>query len=329
MAKKCGLSVSTVSKVFNNYSDISESTRKKVSKTASQMGYQPNYMARALKSHKIYNLGVLFIDVNHNGLTHHFFSSILNNFKQEAENNGYDITFICSNLGRKKMTFLEHCRYRKVDGVCLACLDFYSQEVIDLVSSEIPCVTIDYAFNNKTAIMSENLKGMTELVKLAYKRGHRKIAYVHGQTTSVTELRLTGFYMALKELGIQVNPDYLVPAIYDSPESGKNGLRKLLSLKEPPTCIFFPDDYTALGAIFEAKEMGLIIPNDISIAGYDGISITQLLSPKLTTIKQDTYHIGKYAAQELINRIENPLTAVAKQVLVSGELLSGESIGNI
>ena len=110
VAKRCGMSISTVSKVFNGYPDISEATRRQVMESAREIGYKPNALARALKTNRSFNLGVLFVDDNISGLTHPFFAMVLNAFKAEAERHGYEITFINHNIGTMEMTYLEHCR---------------------------------------------------------------------------------------------------------------------------------------------------------------------------------------------------------------------------
>ena len=202
VARSCGMSISTVSKVFNGYSDISEATRRQVMEMAHEIGYRPNALARALKTNRSYNLGVLFVDENISGLLHPFFAAVLNAFKAEVESRGYDITFINHNIGTMDMSYLEHCRYRNVDGVCLACVDFYSSEVAELVNSDLPCVTIDHTFNNRSSIISDNLNGMRMLVDRAAALGHRRIAYIHGQrNSSVTENRIRGFYRAMESHG--------------------------------------------------------------------------------------------------------------------------------
>ena len=141
VAAKCGLSISTVSKAFNNYADISAETREVVQRAAKEIGYYPNAIARTLKTNRSYNLGVLFQEESGTGLTHAFFAQLLQAFKAEAEKHGYDITFINHNIGWSGMTYLEHCRYRNVDGVCVVCASFYAPEVVALVDSDIPVVT--------------------------------------------------------------------------------------------------------------------------------------------------------------------------------------------
>lgn len=326
VSERCGLSVSTVSKALNNYKDISEETRKRVLKTAREIGYHPNALARALKTNRSLNLGVLFVDDYGSGLTHPFFSAVLDSFKQAAEYQGYDITFINHNMGKTKMTFLEHCRYRNVDGVCLACIDFYSPEIADLMRQTLPAVTIDHTFNNRSCVISDNLGGMELLVNHAVKLGHSKIAYVHGKPSSVTDHRLTGFYRAMKANDLPVQPEYIELADYQDARKCYKAVQRLLKLKDRPTCIFAPDDLAAVGGLDAIRDAGLRVGEDISFAGYDGHPLLQLLRPKLTTVKQDTKIIGQKAAQVLIESIEEPTTAGVQTILVPGELIPGDTM---
>ena len=160
LAKECGVSVATVSKALNDQPDISPATRERVRAAAHRMGYMPNAAARSLKTNRTYNLGVLFVDERQSGLTHEYFSAVLDSFKVEAEKHGYDITFINHNISGKSMSYLEHCRYRNVDGVVIACVNFYEPQVVELVNSEVPVVTIDHVFNNRMAILSDNVLGL-------------------------------------------------------------------------------------------------------------------------------------------------------------------------
>ena len=329
VAAKCGLSISTVSKAFNNYADISAETREIVQRAAKEIGYYPNAIARTLKTNRSYNLGVLFQEESGTGLTHAFFAAMLQAFKSEAEKHGYDITFINHNIGWNGMTYLEHCRYRNVDGVCVVCADFYSREVMELVASSIPVVTIDHAFSNRSCVLSENVEGMKSLVEYAASLGHTRIAYVHGEMASVTENRITGYYRGLAAHNIPANPDYLVESVYDKPEAGAEAVKKLMALSVPPTCILLPDDHAALGALDAAKELGLRVPEDVSIAGYDETRIAALTRPRLTTVAQDTDRMGRQAARYLIDRIENPRTAGSETAMVPTRLVKGESLGRV
>ena len=326
LSKRCGLSISTVSKALNGYTDISEATREAVTHAAKEIGYYPNSHARALKTKRSYNLGVLFVDDRQSGLTHSFFSFVLESFKKEAERNGYDITFISHNMGESTMTYLEHCHYREVDGVCIACINFLEPEVTQLVNSELPIVTIDHLFNNRTCIQSNNITGVQMLVEHAYSKGHRKIAYIHGPKSAVTDTRLGSFYRTANALQIDVPDAYVDECEYNEPASVYCATKRMLSQKDRPTCLLICDDYAALGAYEAASDLGLQIPKDISIAGYDGIPMMQLMKPRLTTVRQDTNRIGAEAARRLVMLIESPKTTIPEIMVVPCSLIEGETI---
>ena len=180
IAKACGVSVATVSKALNGHNDISQATKEKVREAARQMGYMPNSAARALKTNRTYNLGVLFVDEAQSGLTHEFFAAVLDSFKRHAESRGYDITFINHNIGHGHSSYLEHCRYRGVDGVIAACVQFDDPEVVELAYSNLPLVTVDHVFNNRAAVLSDNVEGVQQLVDQLTALGHERIAYITG-----------------------------------------------------------------------------------------------------------------------------------------------------
>ncbi|ROR29309.1 LacI family transcriptional regulator [Mobilisporobacter senegalensis] len=329
IALKCGVSVATVSKALNGYSDIGDETRSQIKQAAAELGYFPNSAARALKTNRTYNIGVLFVDEARSGLTHEYFASVLDNFKVNVEKRGYDVTFINHHIGTRAMSYYEHCRYRGVDGVVIACVNFDEPEVVELINSDIPVVTIDHIFNNRTAIISDNIAGMRDLVTYIHSMGHRKIAYIHGADSSVTRDRVTSFYRTMEELQIEIPESYVQEGIYHDTESAASRTRELLALKSRPTCIIYPDDFACIGGINEIKEQGLHIPDDISVVGYDGLHFTQVLEPKLTTLKQDTYLLGKEAADHLISLIERPKTTLITRAVVKGKLLSGNSVSRL
>ena len=330
VAVECGVSIATVSKALNDHSDISEETRRKVKEAANRLGYYPNSAARALKTNRSYNIGVLFEEEAGRGLTHEYFSGVLNGLKIQAEKLGYDITFINTCFENRKMSYYEHCRYRNFEGVVIVCANFDDPDVIELMNSEIPVVTIDYVHHNCTAVTSNNIQGMEDLVKYIYSQGHRKIAYIHGQEgSSVTRDRLASFYRTIDELGLEIPDTYVRTADYLETKGAAKQTRELLNLEAPPTCIIYPDDTSLIGGRNVIIEMGLRIPRDISVAGYDGTMISQLLYPKLTTIRQNTEIIGSEAATRLIGTIEKPRTTLVERVVIEGSLVPGQSVGAI
>ncbi len=327
ISKACGVSVATVSKALNDHSDISAATKERIRKVAEELGYRPNAAAQALKTNRTNNIGVLFVDAANTGLTHDYFNHVLDSFKKTAEENGFDITFINGGKARiNNMSYLSHAIYRGFDGVVIACVDFSDPEVDELVKSNIPVVTIDHFFYNRIAILSDNVKGMKDLVNYVYEQGHRKIAYIHGMESSVTQSRLASFYKTLQDLDVSVPDEYVLSAPYRDTEAAFEATNKLLDLPDPPTVIFYPDDISCFGGRNAIRQRGMRIPEDISVVGYDGIELVSRISPMLTTIVQDTEKIGRLAASKLIDLINNPKGTLIEQVVVGGKLEPGETV---
>ena len=276
IAKECNVSVATVSKALNDHDDISAATKDKVRKAAQKLGYTTNVAARALKTHKTYNLGILFAD-DRAGLSHEYFSMILESFQREAERHGYDITFINHAIAGKKTTYLRHVEYRNLDGVAIMTADFNDPEIIELAASKHPVIVVDYVLDNCAAVLSDNSKGLEEIVKYAYSMGHRKI-------------------------------------------------EQILNLKDRPTLIIFPDDYSYIGGMEVINSRGLSIPNDISAIGYDGINMAKIMN--LTTYEQNTKELGQLAARKLIQMINEPHLP-PERVIVSGKMFKGSTVKKI
>lgn len=325
---KCGVSVATVSKAINNKSDVSEETKEQVLKAARELGYCLS--TRTLNATRTYGIGVLFVDGSNSGLTHDYFAGVLDSFKRTAEDYGYDITFINSSVKQPNpMTYLEHCRQHGFDGVVLASIDFGSSEVRELIESDIPIVTIDHIFDNRISIMSDNVGGMCELMEYIISRGHRKIAFIHGTPSAVTSGRLAGFFRTAERYGLTIPEEYIAEVPYRNVDATYLATESLLGLRNPPTCILFSDDFGGMGGLNAIRARGLRVPEDISVAGFDGTKALQYLDPKLTTIIQDTESIGNAAAKKLISLIESPRTTIVEPVIVPGKLATGHTIYDV
>ena len=329
IAEKCGCSTATVSKALNGAADISAETARRIRKTALEMGYTPNAAARALKTSRSHSFGVLFEEASNSGLTHEFFSTILNSFKRRAEELGYDICFITARLGRQDISYLEHARYRNCDGVLIATVEHIDPSVVELMASDIPVVAIDYVHDNCGSVQSDNPKGMADLVNYVYSMGHRKIAFIHGEDTAVTKLRVASFYRTCRELGLEIPEDYVIPACYHDPTTSGRLTRQLLEGEDPPTCILYPDDISYIGGMYEIEKMGLSIPEDISTAGYDGIKLSQLYRPKLTTLHQDAEAMGIRAAEELARAVEEGKLYIPGRITIPGSVIPGDTVKKI
>ena len=201
--------------------------------------------------------------------------------------------------------------------------------MLELVQSELPVVTVDHMFNNRTSIVSDNVKGVQTLVNHVFGMGHRNIAFIHGERTAVTESRCASFYKTCYNLGLQVPDAYVREGAYHDCDSCERITAELLALPQRPTCIFFTDDVSALGGLAAIARAGLRVPEDISAVGYDGIPLAKMMIPSLTTYHQDTQAIGYWAADRLVSLIEHPKTTLPESILIPGSLLEGASVRRI
>lgn len=284
------------------------------------MGYFPNAAARALKTNRSYNIGILYEDEIH----HEFFSLMIDRIRSAAGVKGYDITFLNKS---KANSYYDHAKYRCLDGVIILQADFRHPEVIKLINSDLPCVSVDFPYENCSGVQSDNINSLYQLVEYAYAKGHRKIAFVHGQKDGfVTAKRLEGFYSACQARNIYVPDEYVVSSAYHDPQSASDATKKLISLPDPPSCILYPDDYSCLGALSQLENSGLRIPNDICIAGYDGIMLADVLRPKLTTYCQDVQKMGQTAVELLLKSIDSNTEKRIEHIIIPGRLKSGGTL---
>lgn len=326
IARECNVSFSTVSKALKGSSEISAETIQMIQDKAAQMGYHPNFAARTLRTNRTYDIGVIFEDKTGAGLQHQYFAKILGGLQYEAQKQGYEVTF-SSHLEDKNFDYYNHARSRSFDGVAILSADFNNEYIKKLIHSDIPTVTLDYAYDkNHTSVFSDNKEGMKELVEYVISMGHKKIAMIHGENTLVTQERKMIFLETCKAHGISIPDEYFAEALYHDVMTSAEATNILMSLKDPPTCIFYPDDYSALGGIRELNARKLKPGKDISIVGYDGIMLTSMMLPPLTTYEQDGEKIGQIMGQKLIEQIENQKSFINQKILVSGRILKGGTI---
>ncbi len=324
IAEVCGLSVASVSKALNGKSGVSPERAKQVQQVAAELGYFPNTLAQSLRTNRSNTIGVLF----KNTLVHEYFGEVLEAIREEAESKKFDITFL-SNCVDEANGYYEFARRRQCDGVILVQGDFDSENINPLIESDIPVVSIDHIYDNHTAVLSDNVNSTQSIISYLVKRGHERIAIIHGEEGNVTKLRMAGFYRGCEQYGIKVPDEYVVAGRYREMNTAREATRKLMALPERPTCILYPDDISCLGGIAQIEEMGFSVPRDISCVGYDGIYLTSYFKPRMTTFRQDTHSIGKAAASELIRAIEDPKSYAPQVISITGHVQEGGTVARI
>lgn len=309
IAKAAGVSPATVSKVFNNYKDVSQKTKDKVMGIVKEMGYVPNLTAQSLKTNKSYLVGVMFSEDLGIGLEHQYFSVVLESFRKTIGAHGFDTVFINKMLGNNEIGYVEHCKYRNVDGIFIITALPDDIDVKKLIKSKIKCVTTDIRYKDTPLIASDNVDGSVQAVRYLYNMGHRRIAHFSGpRNTRAGRERFEGYLEGMKAVGLQYDEAYLGEVSwYDNQETYEltKNFMKRFSRENRPTAIYVGADIMAIGALQALDSLGLRVPQDISIIGFDDIEMAKHVSPALTTIRQDKELIGKRVADKLKKMMDN------------------------
>ena len=331
IAKIAGVSPATVSKVINDYPDVSDKTRARIKKVLQEENFLPNSQAQSLSTKKTWTLGIVYFEELGVGFSHPFFSKVMEGFKMQADKHGYSLLFGSKNDRLKNDTFLEYFKYRAVDGIAIICTDPNDKETIELIESDFPIVVIDM-FNKETStVTSDSLQGCNLAIEYLYKLGHRKIAHISGTDELgnwPSIIRKKGYIKAMNKLNIEVKDEYIVDGMNFDVTGGYKAMKKLLKLKERPTAVLAAGDKVAIGAINAVKDAGLSVPDDISIIGFDDIDMVQYITPKLTTIRQNCDEIGKASVDLLVEQI-NKKEKLKINKLIPVELIERDSCKKI
>ncbi len=328
VAEQLGLSVTTVSLVLNNKGDIPECTRSRIKQVAEDMGYRPDYMARSLVTGKSHIVGVLIPDISNQ-----FFAETVRYLQIELNHYGYDI-ILCNSEERmdNDIRYIEWLSGRRVDGLVLT-LSAQSmqkenrekmQRVLDGV--KIPYVFLDrYYQSDAPKILVDNVDGGYRVTKYLLDCGHTNIGVITGpMSLNSSANRLEGVQKAMAERGIALSEENVVNLAYDM-DSGRLGAEKLIP--RGVTAIFCFNDLQAYGVFAYVNELGLSVPNDVSIVGFDDIFYSSILETKLTTVRQHIRQMALETCKVVVNLLENK--PCQQEVKLETELIVRDSVKDI
>lgn len=312
LAKLSGVSVGTVSRALNGYPDVARETRARILRLATELEYTPAAAARTLVTQRSHVVGV-FLETGggHPDLQHPFFHEVLVGLKQAIGEAGYDLLLFATQRpgnGFVDQSYLGRCRHHNVDGVVLMGVYSEDPEARRLVRSEVPCVGVDVDLGAEAVLVaSDNVAGAQMAVQHLYQLGHRRIATITGliETRPCID-RLRGYRRAIQARRLAYRDEYVVYGDYYV-ESGSDAMEQLLALDEPPTAVVVQSDLMAVGAIRAAAATGLRVPGDLSVVGFDDMSMAPHMRPALTTVRQDKARLGAEAGGALLRRIERDL----------------------
>jgi LacI family transcriptional regulator len=310
LARLSGVSVGTVSRALNGYTDVSEETRERIIRLARELDYTPTAAARTLVTQRSHVIGV-FLETGEGrpDLQHPFFHEVLVGLKDRIGADGYDLLLFASERpgnGYGEHSYLKRCQHHNVDGVVLMGVDAGDEELRRLLRTELPCVGVDVELKgDRTAyVMSDNIAGAAQAVRHLHQLGHRRIATITGLLDTKPGVdRLRGYRDECQRARLGYRDENVAYGDFYF-DSGYDAARRLLAQEEPPTAIFAASDMMALGVVRAAGEAGLTVPGDLSVVGFDDVQLARHVHPPLTTIRQDKAGLGAAAAIALMAQIE-------------------------
>jgi DNA-binding LacI/PurR family transcriptional regulator len=310
VAKLAKVAPSTVSRVIANNPRISEKTKKKVREAMDELGYHPNFIARSLASQSTQAIGLVMPSSTDVVFQNPFFPTVLRGLSEGAHEKHYALYMTTGKTDNEILDgVIQMVQGGRVDGVVLLYSKIEDKVLMYLQERGIPFVVIGKPFKHVeeiTHVDNDNFRATKEVTEYLIQLGHDHIAFVGGNLNLVVTVeRLLGYEKALREAGIMLNDDYIVHEEFLR-EGGQEAVRELLSLNVPPTALVVADDLMALGVLNTLDELGIRVPEDISIISFNNVLVTEMSRPPLTSVDINIFDLGFEAARSLIQKIENP-----------------------
>ncbi len=304
VAKHANVSIATVSRVLNDFPGVSEETRGKVRATIKALDYTPNPIARQLSIGRTLTIGLILPYI-----TLPSYIERLRGVQHILARSEYDLViFTVENPAQRNAYFTEFPRKTRVDGMLIVSLPPNDEQAEQFARSRIPTVLIDSAHPDLCCVVADDIEGGRIAVQHLVSLGHRRIAFLSDFLDTpfhpAMKYRYQGYCQVLKENQIPQTPEYVIEGLRGR-TNAKAMAKKLFQLEQPPTAIFAASDTQAFGVLDAAQELGVRVPEQLSVIGYDNIRDSRYYS--LTTIDQCLYDSGTTGAQMLLDMLEGAL----------------------
>ncbi|TGE33760.1 LacI family DNA-binding transcriptional regulator [Desulfosporosinus sp. Sb-LF] len=302
VARLAGVSVATVSRVVNKTDSVNPETARQVQKAIEQLQYEPNAVARGLAGKKMGIIALILPDI-----LNPFFPALARGVEDVAHKKG--LTVILGNsddLGLKESSYIKVLKKKYVDGFIIASNTIREEDVEALRKERIPIVLLDRGLNTAACavIRSNNREGAKLAVQHLIEQGCQRIAHIYGPPEFITAReRLLGYEEIARELS-EYSPSLMVPGHF-AVEGGRKAVEELLCRHPDLDGIFAGNDLMAVGALKALHERGIRVPEQVKVCGFDGIGLTEITEPELTTVAQPIYEMGGLAARILLDEIES------------------------
>jgi LacI family transcriptional regulator len=303
VAAVAGVSIKTVSNVVNDWPYVSAETRRKVQEAIEQVGYRPNRAARSLVTGKTDTIGVIIPDISNP-----FFGAAMRGCEDVLYEGGYNL-FLCNTNEQveRERHNLDLLVGRDVDGLILWGTRLCCEELRGLISPELPLVTVELEEQplrtRHVCINIENSKGALSATKHLIEQGYQRIGHIAGPRDRMTaRQRVQGYQKALQSAGIEPLPE-LTREAFPSISGGYSAALELLR-DEQPEAVFCYNDLMALGVYVAARELDKGIPKDLAVVGFDGIVMSPIIDPPLSTVRIEQYELGQMAGEVVLDILQ-------------------------
>lgn len=306
VARLAGVSLATVSRVINGNTNVKPSTRKKVLKAIEDLGYRPNAVARGLASKKTTSIGVVLPDISSL-----FFAELARGIEDIANMYHYDIILCSSDQNRdKEIQLINNLLEKQVDGLLFLGADITEEHRQLFESTPVPIVLVSTSDPQRKmpSVRIDLERAAYDAVTFLIQKGHKRIALLTTRLHSpFSKTRYNGYVQALKDHNIAFDDDLIVeiPPVYEAAHSTATSL---LKLSDAPTAFFTFNDEMAIGTIHAAQDLGVHVPNEVEVVGFNNTRIAQWVRPMLTTVVQPMYDIGAVSMRLLTKLINNEET---------------------
>ncbi len=325
VARRAGVSASTVSHVLNATRFVSDDLRQRVRHAMDELGYEPNAVARSLKVNRSATVGLLISDISNP-----FFTELVRSVEDVAQANGY--TVILCNTDENpanEETYLRELRARRVDGLLVTPTSGPHDYLGKLAHTRFPIVFLDRDAGSLPVptVLLDNEAAAYAAVRHLLGLGHSRIEAVVGRPLiSTTTERLEGYLRALGDADVAVDERLIVNG-WSRIDGGAAATDTLMTLEERPTALFSGNNLMTIGALGALEAHGLVVPDDVALVGIDDFPWASVLRPQLTTVAQPTYELGSTAAELLLGLMRGTGQGHAQRVVLPGRLIVRESCG--
>ncbi len=313
IARAAGVSPATVSRALNDSPLLRQETKARIRRLAAELGYEKNELARGLVKGVSGAIGLIIPDI-----TNPFFADIARGVEKVAQARGYGV-LLCTTEGDPQLekAHLQLLRRKRVDGLLLTSVTAEDPHLQELVRAGIPFVLVSRLVRTLDApfVVGDDRHGARLAVEHLVSLGHDKIGFIGGPANvQSSQDRMETYKAVLSEHGLPLHPRWAVFASFTQ-EAGREWGRALLSRKDRPTAIFAANDLIALGVMEAAEELGVRIPEELSLVGYNNISYAALPRIQLTTVAQPASEMGEIAAEYIMDLIDGKARPKLRKVL--------------